>query len=159
MHRYLRIEVHFLFTLGNQRTRVTCKSCETWSASQRFTRDLCLFIALCILANFWECWGGGVMTPTLDCCWGHIARLPFPHTFVLFKTILKHICLIHRILNEMETSHLHQYYLYLDKNKDIFMYCVLVLFVVLLNLRQGHIVLKSSLFSIIWQCLGLWGGG
>ena len=35
--------------------------------------------------------GGGVMTPTLNCCAGHSARRPFTHTFVHFLTISKHI--------------------------------------------------------------------
>ena len=65
---------------------------------------------------------------------------------------MKHICLIHRILNERKTSYLHQDCLYLYKNKEIYMYWVL--FVVLLDLRQGLIVLKSSLLSIIWQFVG-----
>ena len=30
--------------MGNERTRVTCKSCEAWNASQRSTCDPCLFI-------------------------------------------------------------------------------------------------------------------
>ena len=107
-----------------------------------------------ILANFWECcWGGGGDDPPL---WiavgGHSARRPFRHTFVLFFYHLKHICLIHRILNERKTSHLYQYCLYLYKNKEIYMYWVL--FVVLLDLQQGLVVLKSSLFSIIWQFVG-----
>ena len=84
---------------------------------------------------------------------GHSVRRPIQHTFVLFFTILKHIsCLIHRILNERKTSHLGQDCLYLYKNKEIYMYCVLL--VVLLDLWQGLIVLKSSLFSIIWQFVG-----
>ena len=87
---------------------------------------------------------------------------------------MKHVCLIHRILNERKRSNLHQDCLYLYKYKEIYiMYWVL--FVVLLDLRQGLILLKSSLFSIIWQfvghgganfCLGgpaggdgMWGGG
>ena len=69
-----------------------------------------------------------------------------------FLTILKHICLIHRILNERKTSNLGQDFLYLYKNKEIYMYWVLL--VVLLDLWQGLIVLKSSLFSIIWQFVG-----
>ena len=37
----------FPFALGNERTLITCKSCEAWSASQRFTRDQCPFISQC----------------------------------------------------------------------------------------------------------------
>ena len=60
--------------------------------------------------------------------------------------------MIHRILNERKRSNLHQDCLYLYKYKEIYMYWVL--FVVLLDLRQGLIVLKSSLFSIISQFVG-----
>ena len=66
--------------------------------------------------------GGGSVTPALDCCLGHSVRRPIQHTFVLFLTILKHVCLIHRILNERKTSHLRQDCLYLYKNKEIYMY-------------------------------------
>ena len=37
----------FLFALGNERTLVTCKSCEVQSASQGFTCDQCPFISQC----------------------------------------------------------------------------------------------------------------
>ena len=37
----------FSFALGNERTLVTCKSCEARSASQRFTRDQCPFVSHC----------------------------------------------------------------------------------------------------------------
>ena len=93
-----------------------------------------------------------MITPTLDCC-GAIARSDlFRIHLYFFLTILKHVCLIHRILNERKRSNLHQDCLYLYKYKEIYMYWVL--FVVLLDLRQGLIVLKSSLFSIIWQFVG-----
>ena len=37
----------FLFALGNERTLVTCKSCEARSASQRLTCDQCPFVSQC----------------------------------------------------------------------------------------------------------------
>ena len=95
----------------------------------------------------------GVMTPHSGLLWGVIARGDlFRIHLYFFLTIWKHICPIHRILNERKTNHLHQDCLYLNKNKEIYMNCVL--FVVLLDLLLGLIVLKSSLFSIIWQFIG-----
>ena len=35
------------FVFGNERTRVTCRSCEARNAYQRFTRDSCPFISQC----------------------------------------------------------------------------------------------------------------
>ena len=95
---------------------------------------------------------GGDEPPNWIALGGRSARRPFPLTFVLFlKTILKHLCLIHIILNERKTNHLyHDFYSY--KSKEIYMYWVLS--VVLLDLWQGLVVLKSSLFSIIWQFVG-----
>ena len=90
---------------------------------------------------------GGDDPPYWIAVGGHSVRRPYPHTFVHFLTILKHICLIHSILNERKIRHWHQDCLYLYKDKEIYMY--LVLFVVLLDLQQGLIVLKSSSFSII----------
>ena len=44
----VRIEVHFFsFAMWNERTLVTCKSCEARSAFQRFTRDQCPCISQC----------------------------------------------------------------------------------------------------------------
>ena len=119
---YLRIEVHFFVYIGKSKDTGHMKI--LWSASHRFTRDPCPFISQCILANSWECWGG-VMTPHwIAASGGHSARRLF-RIHLYFLTILKHISLIHRILNERETSHLHQDHL----NLYIFMYWVL--FVVL----------------------------
>ena len=39
------ISTLFLFVLGTEKTRVTCKSCEARSVSIRFTHDLCPFIS------------------------------------------------------------------------------------------------------------------
>ena len=69
-----------------------------------------------------------------------------------YLELLLSVCLIHRILNERKTSHLHQDCLYQYKNKELYMYWVL--FVVLLDLQQGPIVLNSSLFSIICKFVG-----
>ena len=44
---YVTLWASCLFALGNERTLVTCKSCEAWSASQRLTRDQCPFISQC----------------------------------------------------------------------------------------------------------------
>ena len=110
--------------------------------------------------------GGGLMTPPphTHTHWIAVGVIAWGDLFSIhlyfFLTILKHICLIHRILNEKKISHLGQDCLYLYKNKEIYMCWVLL--VVLLDL-----VLKSSLFSIIWQfvghgalnfCLGSCGG-
>ena len=50
----------FLFALGNERTLVTCKSCEVQSVSQRLTRDQCPFISQCkqksVLQSLYLCW-------------------------------------------------------------------------------------------------------
>ena len=43
----LRIEVHFLFALRNEKTLVMCKSCEVRSTSRRFSRDQCPLIFQC----------------------------------------------------------------------------------------------------------------
>ena len=110
-----------MFTLGYQRTRVPCKSSEALLTDLHATRVPSFPNAY--LPTFESAVGGGVMTPTLDCCGGGvIARGDLFAYICTFLTILKHISLIHRILNERETSHLHQDYLYLYKNKDIFMY-------------------------------------
>ena len=51
----------FSFALGNERTLVTCKSCEVRSASQRFTLDQCPFISQMqtnksVLQSLYLCW-------------------------------------------------------------------------------------------------------
>ena len=63
-----------------------------------------------------------------------------------------------RLLNERKTSNLQQNCLYLSKNKEIHMYWVL--FVILLDLRQGLIVLKSMKIKLVQHHLaicGSWG--
>ena len=76
----------------------------------------------------------GVMTPHTGLLWGVIARDD------LFRIHLYFF------------NHFEAYMFFLYKNKEIYKYWVL--FVVLLDLRQGLIVLKSNLFSIIWQFVG-----
>ena len=67
--------------------------------------------------------GGGVDDPQHWFAVGVIAYGDlFSIHFYFFLTILKHIYLIHRILNERKTSHLGQDCLYLYKNKEIYMY-------------------------------------
>ena len=97
-------------------------------------------------------WGGGGWWPPHWIAVWAIACGDLFSIHLYFLNFLKHICLIHRILNERKTSHLGQDCLYLYKNKEIYMYWVLL--VVLLDLWQGLIVLKSSLFIIIWQFVG-----
>ena len=120
-----------------------------------------------ILANFWVVWGVGVggvwwvwWPPTLNCCGGHNVRRPFPNTFVLFFYHFEHGCLIHRILNKKrkQTLYIKIVFIY-TKIKKYTCTDYWVLFVVLLDLRQGLIVLKSRFFSIIWHVVGSQGGG
>ena len=101
-----------------------------------------VFWVIIILANFWKCCGGGVIARG-DLFPIHLYFfLPFWSVYVWFIDIP----------NERKTSYLHQDCLYLYNNKETYMYWVL--FIVLLDLPQGPIVQKSSLFSIIWQFVG-----
>ena len=97
--------------------------------------------------------------PHTGLLWGVIARgdLFHIHLYFFFNN-LKHLCLIYRIPNERKTSNLQQNCLYLYKNKEIHMYWVL--FVVLLDLRQGLIVLNSMKIKLVQHHLaicGSWG--
>ena len=86
----------------------------------------------------------------------HVSDIDRLESFVL--TILKHICLIHRII-KWKTSPIHQDCLYVKKKykkKQINMFWLL--FVLLLELWKGLVELKSSLFSIMeGETVCLWG--
>ena len=118
---------------------------------------------------------GGDDPPHWIAVGGHSAWWPFPHTFALFLTILKQICLIYRILNERKTSHLHQD-CHLYKNKEIYIilhvlnavcstfrpttrtYCTKTMLVHHHLAICGSWGLKIFVWGVLWGVMALWGG-